>query len=478
MSRADAPTLRLDAVEFFERDVRLRMPFRFGVVTLTEAPQAFVRARIRLADGRTGWGVAAELLAPKWFDKDPTLTNEQNFEQLREALRIAASLYREIDEPLSAFGLHAAGYHEQIRRCAARDLNPLTAGFGTALLDRAVIDALGRLLGLSAYALVRENRLSIDARLTPDLVDFDLGDFLAGTAPRDTIHLRHTVGMADPISAADLPAERRVNDGLPETLEDYVAAHQLRFFKLKVRGELDADIERLAAIAGVLDGIADPYYCTLDGNEQYTDAEAVAALWRRIGATPRLARLTRSILFVEQPIARAHALSQPIDRLAALVPVEIDESDATLDAFVEARQLGYTGVSSKSCKGFYRALLNRARCAKWNTEAGVERFFMSAEDLTTQAGIAVQQDLVLAQLIGCRHVERNGHHYVHGMRGLPEDEQRRFLVAHPDLYRKGEAAVRLQIEDGQLRTGSLDVPGLGSAALPDFTAMRPLGSGS
>ena len=31
------------AIQFFERDVKLRMPFRFGVVTLKEAPQAFVR---------------------------------------------------------------------------------------------------------------------------------------------------------------------------------------------------------------------------------------------------------------------------------------------------------------------------------------------------------------------------------------------------------------------------------------------------
>ena len=33
------------------------MPFRFGVVTLTAAPQAFVRAHIRLADGTRaeGW---------------------------------------------------------------------------------------------------------------------------------------------------------------------------------------------------------------------------------------------------------------------------------------------------------------------------------------------------------------------------------------------------------------------------------------
>ena len=48
-----APMLVVEAIELFERDVRLRMPFRFGVVTLTQAPQAFARVRIRLADGST-----------------------------------------------------------------------------------------------------------------------------------------------------------------------------------------------------------------------------------------------------------------------------------------------------------------------------------------------------------------------------------------------------------------------------------------
>ena len=52
MERAlGAVKLKIVAIEFLERDVRLRMPFRFGVVTLTESPQAFVRARIRTEDG-------------------------------------------------------------------------------------------------------------------------------------------------------------------------------------------------------------------------------------------------------------------------------------------------------------------------------------------------------------------------------------------------------------------------------------------
>ena len=67
---------------------------------------------------------------------------------------------------------------------------------------------------------------------------------------------------------------------------------------------------------------------------------------------------------------------------------------------------------------------------------------MSAEDLTTQAGVAVQQDLALATLIGATHVERNGHHYVDGMAGAPQAEQDAFLAAHPDLYHRARERPR------------------------------------
>ena len=35
----DAPRLKLVEVERYERDVRLRLPFRFGVTTVTHATQ-------------------------------------------------------------------------------------------------------------------------------------------------------------------------------------------------------------------------------------------------------------------------------------------------------------------------------------------------------------------------------------------------------------------------------------------------------
>jgi hypothetical protein len=467
---SETPRLSLGAAAFYERPVRLRLPFRFGVVTLTEAPQVFVRAHVCLADGREGEGVAAELLVPKWFDKSAQLSNEDNFDQLRRALAIARQHFLAADTD-TAFGLSAAVDAAHRAACAAAGLNGLIASFGIALIERAVIDALGRLERASVFALVRQNRLGITAAMTPDLAGFDLPEFLAGLEPAPSIFVRHTVGLVDAITRAET-AGRRLDDGLPESLEEAIAAYGHRYFKLKVAGNLDADIERLAAIAAVLDRSPEPYFATLDGNEQFIDVDAVAALWRRIGEEPRLARLKASILFVEQPIARAHALAAPVHALAAAVPVEIDESDADLDAFVTARRLGYRGVSAKSCKGFYRALLNRARVAHWSDGGG--RFFMSAEDLTTQAGVAVQQDLALATLVGAAHIERNGHHYVDGMAGAPAAEQEAFLTAHPDLYRGvPDRRVRLAIRAGAVALGSLATPGLAVGPMPDFAAMEP-----
>ena len=454
---------------FCERDVRLRLPFRFGIVTLTEAPQAFVRARIRLEDGREAEGGAAELLAPKWFDKDPALTNEQNFEQLRASLRLAREAYL-AGGANTAFGHSIEAYGPQIAIAATQGLNSLVACFGPALIDRALLDALCRALGVSFYSAMRTNAVGIAAPgWQADLMAFDMGKFLGALRPRSTIAARHTVGLSDPLTAA----EKKLDDGLPETLEEVIERYRHHWFKLKVSGDLAADVERLAAIAAVLDArIGDPYRATLDGNEQYSDADGVLRLWREMRADSRLRRLISSIMYIEQPIKRANALDSDVSVLAEEKPVIIDESDDSLEAFPRARRLGYTGVSSKTCKGLYKSILNAARCRLWNTEEGRDRFFMSGEDLTIQAGLALQQDLALVSLLGLSHVERNGHHYVNGMAGLPEAEQDRFLQAHRDLYERSHGAVRVRIPGGALEIKSLDTPGYGSRTLPDWNSMR------
>jgi hypothetical protein len=469
-----APQLIVREVRLYERDVHLRMPFRFGVVTLTQAPQCFVRVRIELPDGRSQWGAAAELLAPKWFDKNLALSNEENFDQLRLSLRLAADAYLHAAAPRTAFGHFAAHYGEQIEACAESGLNALVANFGPAQIDRAILDALCRSTGCSFYDCMGSNLAGIDTALLaqrlPDLTGFDMTRFLAQLTPAGDIAARHTVGLVDAIGGHP----RQVNDGLPESLEEVVAAYGHRYFKLKVGGNLEADLRRLTDITAVLDRIAAPYYVSLDGNEQYDDIAALLELWRRMQAAPQLKRLVASILFIEQPIARAHALDSDVSELSQAKPVIIDESDDDLSAFPRARRLGYAGVSSKCCKGLYKSILNAARCRHWNGQAGSPRYFMTGEDLTTQAGLAVQQDLVLVNLIGLRHVERNGHHYVNGMAGLPEAEQSAFLAAHPDLYERSHGAVRLKISDGRLNIASLAAQGFASGAYPDWDALAPL----
>ena len=271
-----APSFAIEAIELFERDVKLRMPFRFGVVTLTAAPQAFVRARILFADGTRAEGMAAEVMAPKWFDKNPALSNDDNFEQLRSALRIARGLYTDggVD---SAFGHFARHYQAQIGRGAQQGLNSLVANYGPALIDRALLDALCRALQLPFHEVVRRNRAGIQVTpLTPDLQGYDLDAFLAGLRPAEHIAARHTVGLVDPITAAD--QSERVADGLPETLEEVDATYAHRWFKLKVAGNVDADVARLLHIASVLDRIDGNYRSTLDMKTQ----EAFGVYTRRI----------------------------------------------------------------------------------------------------------------------------------------------------------------------------------------------------
>jgi len=478
------PHVKILSVDLFESPYRLRLPFRFGVITVTEGRQAIARVRVRHADGREDFGFAAEALGAKWFDKNPALTDAQNHDQLRRALELTRNAYLAAPA-LSAFDLHALHYRALLDAGAHEGLDALVTSYGPALLDRAVFDALLRIEGVSFWHGMRHNLAGMHTRtLARDLGDFAMGDFLDTLRPSPTIDVRHTVGLLDPIIASDQPAGTRVDDGLPETLAEVVSGYGNRYFKLKVSGQRDADIDRLQRIASVLSDIAEPIAITLDGNEQYDDADAIAGLWQQMVATPALRRLCASTLLIEQPIKRAMALAQPVSALARFKPVIIDESDGDLDAFPRARALGYTGVSSKACKGFYKSVLNLARCQAWNG-ADNGPFFMSAEDLTTQPGVSVQQDLALVSLLGLTHVERNAHHFIDGFNGRPEQEAQAYLQAHPDLYHLHAGKAHLNITDGRLQIGSLNCAGFGSGVDPDLCGTEtmprahwPIGAGA
>jgi len=96
----------VDQIDCFERPFNLRLPFRYGIVTLEKAIQAFVRVRVSNTAGRYQTGWSAEVMAPKWFDKTPQLSNQANEQQLRESIRIAASTYVKGDPQISGHRRH------------------------------------------------------------------------------------------------------------------------------------------------------------------------------------------------------------------------------------------------------------------------------------------------------------------------------------------------------------------------------------
>jgi hypothetical protein len=468
-----APRLKVLEVRIHERPVVLRLPFRFGVITLRECPQAFARVRADVDGHGEAWGMAAEALAPKWFDKNSALSNEENLDQLRDAVRIAADAYLAAG-PLSAFGLFSNCYANQIAEGAKAGLPPLAAGYGQALLDRAVLDAACIAMNTSFTGAIQANLPGITTAMTPEMEGFGIDRFLADLTPLTHVAARHTVGMIDPLTSADQSVDDRLNDGLPETLEEVIKIYGTRHFKIKITGNIDEDTDRLTRVAAVLNQITEPYIASIDGNEQYDGEAGVLALLSRLDGLddPAMRRLLASTAYIEQPINRGGSLDTPVHGIAARAPLIIDESDGSLDAFPKHRPLGYTGVSSKTCKGFYKSILNAARCQKWTAEGDGQVYFLSGEDLTLQAGIALQQDLALVSLLGIDHVERNGHHYTNGMSVAPIAEQRRFLAAFPDLYRVLNGVTCARIEGGLMATGGiLEGPGWASAVAPDWDAM-------
>lgn len=448
----------IEEVSFYERDVHLRLPFRFGVTTLTNCPQVHVLVKVRFADGKVVEGCSAEMMVPKWFDKNTALSNEDNFEQLRTALKVTRSAYLSDKQNKAAWQHFIDNYDAILGECHAQNINALTASYGPALIDRAVIDAVCHHNGVSFYQCIQSNMIGMKLGQHPKLVDIaaiNFDQFLSGLSPSNTISARHTVGLIDPLVKQDITNDMPT-DGLPVCLEDVVQHYGHTHYKLKLSGDVHLDIDRLEKINSVIEESAK--VITLDGNEQYTSGYQFTQFFEKFKASSKLKTLSQKTIFVEQPIQRDQTMNTPIHDIAKVIPLLIDESDSDLNTFVQATQLGYTGISSKCCKGVYKSMINAARCAMLSQKTGIS-YFQSGEDLTMQAGVAVQQDLALVSLLGLSHVERNGHHYVNGMSALAQDEQLNFENTYPSVYESKNDVVRLHIKLGQIDLRSLNVQG-------------------
>lgn len=460
--------IRIRSVEFAGSLCRTRIPFRFGRITLREAPVLLARVQLE-ADGAEARGHAGDLCVPKWFEKDPDKSANDDVRMLFASARRAARAFAGAGG--SAFDL----WHAAHTRCTAGDLASGTAlvdGFGVALVERAMLDALCRAAELSFPEALARDLFGFDAaRLLPELAG---ASSLPEHPATDRVLVRHTVGGLDPLRTAEVPAELRHDDGHPVALEEDIRRFGLRAFKLKAGGEPADDVARLAEIARVVEANADaPPLYTLDANESYESVAQVGALLDGLEREADGRKILEGLAYLEQPLPRARSLDpatgDDVRALAKRVPLLIDEADDAIDAFPRALAIGYRGVSVKNCKGVFRALANHAVCA-----AHGEGAFQSSEDLTNLPLLPLQQDLTTVAVLGLPHSERNGHHFFRGLDGSPPEEAEAALVHHPDLYeRRGERVV-LKIDDGTLSLACRDAVGFGVAAPIAFDARSGL----
>ena len=273
-----------------------------------------------------------------------------------------------------------------------------------------MLDAIATGLRTTVTQLVREERLGIDlGAVHPELRSLRASSLLPAR-PASSIICRHTVGMLDPLTDADIAAGARVDDGLPQSLEASIQAYGLFHFKLKVDGnQPDAALERLRSIFAVLTRQTDRRMAfTIDGNESFASAEAFRAFWEKVEADSTLRDVLPRLLFVEQPMARAVALNPGLGDLSGWAkrpPIIIDESDAEPEDLRRALDLGYVGTSHKNCKGVFKGIAH-ASLIRHRSVGRSAPLLHSGEDLSNIGPVAVQQDLAAQAMLGTHAAAR------------------------------------------------------------------------
>lgn len=446
-------------------DLRTRLPFRYGIATMTETPHALIRVRAEV-DGRPAEGVAADHLPPKWFSKDPERDFAGEIDDMLAVIGNAHSAARGMAAE-SVFRLWRDLYSAHGAWGRRMGFPPLLTNFGTSLIERALIDAFCRAKQTSFAQAVHTNAFGI--RLGE--IDAALGDSAPAEwlpqRPLRTLTIRQTIGMADAITDADIAEAERVDDGLPQSLDGLVARYGFRHFKIKVSGEASADVDRIRRILAVAqDRRIDDYRYTVDANELFRSLAEFRDYWENVSGNGALSGALSRLLFIEQPLHRDVALDESCARGFAdwndRPPIIIDESDAELDSLPRALQLGYDGTSHKNCKGVFKSLLNACRLERLRRlPTGRRRpLVMSVEDLVNIGPVALLQDLAVAATLGMTSVERNGHHYFAGLSAFPAAVREQTLTDHGDLYERGPAGIPfVRIEEGAMDVGSVvDAP--------------------
>ena len=458
---APKPTdIRIDEVIYSYEDYVYRAPYKFGGRVVDRVTLLNVHCRVTTRNGQTAWGFGSMTLGNLWAFPSATMSYDTTLEAMKAlASRIArlAGDCPEIGHPLDIAYVLEPEYLEAASAVSAEQklaepIPKLCTLVVASPFDAALHDAFGKVHGRNVFDTYGPDLMTHDVSryLGPDFQGVRLDRALL-SKPQERIPVFHSVGGLDPLEAGDV--ETPVRDGLPETLTEWIRRDGIMRLKIKLQGDdLSRDVERTLAIdrtacpeRAQASRRAQTAYC-LDFNERCPDVQYVLECLRRIRA--RSPEGFERILYVEQPTARdLQANRQNVMHEAArLRPIVIDESLTDLDSLMLAREMGYTGVALKACKGQSHTVLMAAAAHKY-------KMFLCVQDLTCPGASLIHSVGISARVPAVAGIEANARQYVPAAN---ERWQQRF----PGIF---------TITDGYIHTEEIGGPGLG---IPDDMVSR------
>jgi L-alanine-DL-glutamate epimerase-like enolase superfamily enzyme len=452
MSETKKTDIRIRGIRTSYATYKYRAPIKFGGRTVTECDLLNVDCEVETRDGRTARGFGSMPLGNTWAYPSKVMDNEQTL----GAMKLLAARCAQLCEGHAEFGhpVDLGTHLEEEFLAAAKEIGadgklgqaiPKLATLVTgSAFDAAIHDGFGKAHGLNCYHAYGRNFMSHDlgSYLGPEYDGAWLEQYVA-REPVPRLPLFHLVGALDPITASDVA--KPIGDSLPETLTEWIRRDGLSHLKIKLNGDDPAwDLERVVAVdrlateeAGAQRG-GDLQY-SLDFNERCQNVEYLIELLNKLRERTPLG--FKRVQYVEQPTAR-DLRANPQNRMhaaAKLKPVVIDESLTDLESLMLAREMGYTGVALKACKGQSQSLLMAAAAQRLG-------LFLCVQDLTCPGASLIQSASLAAHIPGVSGIEANSRQYCPAANVGWED---RF----PGVFR---------VRGGVMDTAGLRGPGLGA----------------
>ncbi len=409
--------IQLKSVSCTSREIDYRVPIKFGGRVVVDVTVMDVRVDVETRDGRRATGTGSMPLGNAWAWPSRVVSSETTLAamvQLTDQLVDVANGDTEMGHPIEITHALAPSY-DSIAEQVVADLQlgepmPRLARLVAASpLEAAIHDAYGKALGQNSYNVLGAEFVNAD--LSHYLTDEFAGEYLDRytlRVPKPRIPLYHLIGALDPLTDADIA--QRVSDGLPETLGEWIKADGLTHLKIKLNGDdLDWDVARVVAIEQVAAETqaargCEQWHYSLDFNEKCANVQYVLDFLARVGQQSPAA-LERA-QYIEQPTHRDLHLN-PENRMheaAKIKPVVIDESLVDLESLQLARELGYSGVALKACKGQTEALLMGAAAQKYG-------LFLCVQDLTCIGASLLHSASLSARIPTIAAIEGNGRQY-------------------------------------------------------------------